>query len=182
VNEIQLLKAHLASEREHLRALAARSAAAAGPSGPLARPDSDLSVEYITSYISYLMFIIRKERARAEAHAERFGGAKSQGPMEHAALERLQEALASVATIEVSLRAALAARGAPEARERARELVDAVAVVEALIDARVALEALASSRYTVDDWRHTAQIDADSILEERRLRAQVLQHHGRAAC
>jgi hypothetical protein len=175
VNEVQLLEAQLACERQHLRALGTSSAAITAPRGL-----EDIFIGYITSYASYLMFITNKERARAQAHLERFGSGQPLGPADHAALEHLRGALASADTIDASLRAAMDARsGATEARERAVAIKHDATVLEALIEARVALEALAAPRYTVDDWRHTAQVDADSILEERRLREQVLQYRDR---
>jgi hypothetical protein len=40
------------------------------------------------------------------------------------------------------------------------------------------LMARAEARYTVEDWRLVARVDADSIREERRLRAEVLRLSG----
>lgn len=147
MNEVQWLQAELAAEREHLREITTR-ASASGEIG-------DLSEGFTETYNDYIMLILRKEQARARAHLGRFDGARPFSPAEHAAIERLQGALASA-------EAAAAAHLGP--------------AVEALIESRTALEALVSSLYTVDDWRRTAQINADSILEERRLRARVLQH------
>jgi len=42
-----------------------------------------------------------------------------------------------------------------------------------LIEAAERVEALAEQWYSIEDWRRVARIDADAILEERRLWAEV---------
>ena len=42
-----------------------------------------------------------------------------------------------------------------------------------LIEAAERVEALAERRYSIEDWRRVARVDADAVLEERRLWARL---------
>jgi hypothetical protein len=123
-----------------------------------------------------MRFILNKERARVDAHGERCGAARQCGSTERAAIERVRDLLAAAETAAASFGPSLATSDASStALERARALAELSTRTEALIESRGALEALVSSLYTVDDWRRIAHVDADSIVEERRLRAEVLR-------
>ncbi len=159
MNEVQLLRAQLAAEREHLREVAALCAAR--------RREDNISYDFIISCTEYLLFRLSKEHARGVALQN----------LQGVAPENLRRALIPVTAAIGELRAQSTARNvATDARQRLELLDRCAALADQLIESRRALEALAESRYTVEDWRRVACIDADSILEERKLRAEVLRH------
>lgn len=116
------------------------------------------------SYDIYLTFIIESESRRLASHLERLKPRSDLTPAERALLESSARELR---TLDAIARDALALK--------AKSTVRLITVVEEL-------EAIAVSRYGLEAWRRTAHLDADSILEERRLRKMVLeQTHGRTA-
>jgi len=137
LNEVQLLRRQIATERQHLREAAVRL--------------SDLVNS--KAYDRYIMYSIGMQRARARSHIARFGAHASMTGDERSALAGLQQALADTAD-------------SPAALNRILHLIDATETIEKL----------AEGRYGVEDWRSVAQVDADSILEERRLWAEVIRH------
>ena len=100
------------------------------------------------------MYSLDRERTRAAAHMARLGRDAELTGAERAALARLEEALD-----------AARATAAPCAT-----------LLADLIEAAARLEALVERRYTIEDWREVARVDADSILEERRLWAETQLH------
>ncbi len=183
MNEVQLLKSQLAAERQHLREVAG-----------LCTAGSELvSPEFTESCANYILFSMNQERARAQALLER--SSRVRGPAdgargEPAALHALEEGLGAVTVALgelLELRGTRrAGRGGPGAvggppgmnggRQRLEALGRSAALLERLIVSRLSVQALAEAGYTVEDWRRIARVDADSVLEERRLRAEVLRH------
>jgi hypothetical protein len=109
---------------------------------------------FSVSYNRYLIYILNQERSRSAAHLRRLSAASGIAPAQEAALANLKHALEETANAAPDRRAALLGR---------------------LIDSAERVEALVEQRYTIDDWRSVARIDADSVLEERRLWAEVLR-------
>lgn len=207
MNEVELIRAQLAAEREHVREVASLCAAATGHAS-----HAKYSQVFIVSCVNYLLFSMRQELARGAAFLELSSRASEQAARETlghgaaagygiaaghgaapsraaapasgaalghgAALEPLRAALASVAAARAALQAASDAyrAGRTEASPMLEELGRCAALLERLVESRGALEALTGRGYTVDDWRRAAHVNADSILEERQLRAEVLQY------
>lgn len=165
MNEIELLKSQLAAERQHLEEIAARCRGG----------NEQISIYFTANCIKYLLFSIKNERARLEAHAERSrDGADARSAQ---AIERLRRAFEQAEAAAARLPAL--PESAPSkavSREDALALTECAELIQRSVEARTALEALEAPRYTVDDWRRIARLDADSILEERRLRTGVLGH------
>jgi hypothetical protein len=165
VNEIQLIRAQLDTERDRACAVAqacAGALASANPPTPVGEAAigafHQAALAYLTRVLAW--FDERDQRLR-ELNAQRpaddsdrslekmLAEAGSAG----AALERLEAAVGSSAWQEFS-------RFVNGPWRMRRDAID---------------RALASS-LRVADWRAVARVDADSILEERRLYAQVRQH------
>lgn len=164
MNEVQLLAAQLKSERTHLRAVAALCAAARH--APETEPISD---DLSNSCVQYLLFILSKERARIAAQRTASGATQVPQPV-RAALE----AVTAIAQLVPGLEARASAK-----RLGASQLAEMAAALEALVDARAALTKQVAPTSSPETWRMLAQLDADDILEERRLHTQVLRHSSR---
>jgi len=149
VNELQLIRAELATQRRHARDLAASHA----------RDLNDKNSFTSDSYDKYFTFILAIESRRAASHLERLRSRSDLSVTERGVIERYA--------------------GELEVLRAERAAVDNARGVTRLCDLSTELEAIAESRYGLDDWRRAAHIDADSILEERRLRKQLhAQIHG----
>jgi hypothetical protein len=161
MNEAQLIRRQIGIEREHACEL-------------LRRIESTFSM----TYSNYLLYILDKQTSRATAHIERMSSRGPVTPDEEAALHNLRRALEELTRV---LPAPESGGGRPPSRAGSSPPISAgqercLAPLRDLIDSSERLEALAEWRYTIDDWRSIARIDADSVLEERRLWAEVLRH------
>jgi hypothetical protein len=118
------------------------------------------------SYDNYIMYYIARERARMKAHIGRLSLHAPLAPSEQAALTSLRHALDESADLDAAnTNGGLARR---------------TSLLHNLVHAAEAIEPFAERYYSVEDWRSVAQVSADSILEERRLWAEVT-HHGTIA-
>jgi hypothetical protein len=144
VNEIELIRAQLATERAHLRELAA---ACEQPGDALARHD-------------YLRQVLGWFAARDERLARLLQVAGGVGQDARAALAG---ALASPGSSHEALQR-LPAAGAGSAQQW-REFAQFVR--DAWDSRRQRLEALLAQESATTTWRTVAGIDADSVLEER---------------
>lgn len=112
------------------------------------------------AYGDYFRLIIDLESRRVRTHLDGLGMRSDLSDVELGLLERCARQIEALAP------------------ERARD-ADLASELAALAQE---LETLAECRYRVQDWRRAAHVDADSILEERRLRAQALgEGHGPAS-
>lgn len=181
MNEVEFLEAQLAAERRHVHEVASWCAMLT------ARGRSEsISLDRIYSYCRYLMFYIGKEEARAAAHLELapapapargLESGPAPGPALRAASERLRGALVSAREEAARVSAVFAGlqAGSPPV-SHLDELAQFAERVADLTESRVALATLAAPRYTLDERRRAAHLDADSILEERRLHAEAARH------
>jgi hypothetical protein len=154
MNEAQLIRRQIGIEREHAYELLRR-----------------IEQTFSMVYDNYLLYILDKQTSRATAHIERMSSRGPVTPDEEAALQNLRRALEELTRVVP----------APDSRAGSSPRISAgqercLAPLRDLIDSSERLEALAERRYTIDDWRSIARIDADSVLEERRLWAEVLRH------
>ncbi len=171
LNEVQLLRRQIGLERQHGRELVALGAALPREGASSSRMRSEIISEYTSrSYDDYIMYYLLREQARAAAHIQRMSAAGALTDLEREACESLGRVLGAAANAVANTPAdaleasRAAAGGVPAAR---------AALLCELIEAAERLEALAERRYAVEDWRHVARVDADSILEEHRLWAEV---------
>lgn len=162
MNELQLLRKELAAQRRHARELS------------ISRVES-------ATYDEYLALIIGLETHRIASHLARLRPRLDMSETERRLLERCTSEFERL-TAQASASCPTAFEGdghAPGALPSGAltRKADLVMRLSALSEE---LETIAVSRYGIEDWRRAAHVDADSILEERRLRKKVLeQAHGR---
>jgi hypothetical protein len=126
----------------------------------------DISEYTSISYGNYITYYIAREQARVKAHIGRLTSHAPLAPTEQAALTSLRHALDESADLD--------------AANTDGGLAHRATLLRNLIHAAEAIEPFAERYYSVEDWRSVAQVSADSILEERRLWAEVI-HHGTIA-
>jgi hypothetical protein len=126
----------------------------------------EVNIYNSTAYNNYIMYCIDREQARAQAHIARLSLHAPLAPTEQAALTSLRHALDETANLD--------------AADPNGALAHRTTLLRNLIQAAQAIEQFAERYYSVEDWRSVAQVNADSILEERKLWAEVL-HHGTVA-
>ena len=168
VNELQLIRSELAAQRHHARALAAS----------LDSMNAIINSQILKSYDIYLSWIIERESHRTSSHLERLRSRSDLGDTERGVIGRCAREFDALAAERASASAASAApaSAAHDVIARRADLMNRLAAIAEQ------LETVAASRYGIEDWRRTAHIDADSILEERRLRKNVSeQPHGRTS-
>jgi hypothetical protein len=149
VNEIELLRAQLATERRHVSA-AANAGAAATTDAPAVR----------AAATDYLRCVLGWFEARDRRLAELL---RARTDMDEGTRRGLQAALAQPGASDVALGKLTAAAGAARAWQDLAQFVGSVWGPR-----RDALDALLGTLTRPADWRAIAGIDADSILEERR--------------
>lgn len=165
MNEVQLIRREIAAQRRH-----ASEAAAGGASSS----ESQKGSAYTVACVEYIELIIKQERLRLEAHLERLRARRELTEAERQMLERCAAfvgAMPSVGTGDApGLSEPDAAIDPVRRLARARDLLSRIEPVAHEI------EAVAERCYGIDDWRRTSHVDADSILEARRMRKRVLEH------
>jgi hypothetical protein len=171
MNETQLLKQQCELEARGLREIAQLCARTL----PLSRrSDGANYIEFIRCCAHYLQYIGDRCEARDadhEAHL-RAGAAEA----ERADLERHRTALLLRRQALAALADALARTDESFSQATTETLSHYCALLaQSGIEESTALAAVAARRYTIEDWRAIARVDADSIREERRLRAEVLR-------
>jgi hypothetical protein len=119
----------------------------------------DINFNNSSAYSDYIKYILARERARAVGHLARLSMYLPLAPNEQAALTSLRDALGETIDLEAT---------------------GGTAGLCNLIDTIESIELIAERRYSVEDWRSVAQLDADSVLEERRLWSEVT-HRGTVA-
>ncbi len=153
MNEVQLIRQQIGIVREHVRVLSRNK-----------------NNHFSNAYDDYIIYALNQEQSRGAAHVQRLSAAGSSAPQEEAALAHLRHALDETAPL-LEVATSHTARGskAPATPERR------AALLCNLIDSAERVEALAERRYTLEDWRSVARVDADSVLEERKLWAEVVR-------
>lgn len=185
MNEVQTIRREIAAQRLGASEIAARCAPSRGDAG-LAE---NYNLESI-AYEHYMFFFLDIECRRLAAHLDRLRTGVSDESA-RLLLERGARVLAEARTARDSLRRFVeasdplrdAAPSAPDvAADRSVALREAGERVRALEPVAAAIEACAAKIYRLEDWRRAAHLDADVILEERRLRNRILElEHARRA-
>ena len=174
MNEIQLIRGQLSTERSHASAVVSAGAVDARSSG-----DEPLRGEFARACVDYLVHVLawfeeRDQRAGDLARSRSTGAAGDAGSRVGRALEdalsqpgRSREALAK-------LERAVAAGGDAAAADASALWQDFARYFDGVWSARRdAIDARLAEELRPAEWRAVAGIDADSILEERRRFARV---------
>ena len=171
MDEIELIRGQLATERQHA-AVVAHSCAMA-----LQLPESQGPAfdEFRQCCVDYLVCVLARFEERDQRLTDlvraRFAPVDAaRRALEHA----LESAGRSRETLE-RLAAAVAASTAPGGGSRASWGEFARYFSEAWSRRREGVDALLAPNLRVSDWRAVGGVDADSILEERRLYARVAE-------
>jgi hypothetical protein len=159
VNEIELLRAQLATERRHVSAAANACAAATAAAAAVRAAGTD-----------YLQCVLGWFEARDRRLGELL---RARADMDQRTRRGLEAALAQPGASDVALGKLTAAAGAAGAWQALAQFVGT-----AWGPRRDTLDALLGTLTRPADWRAIAGIDADSILEERR-RFERLQEGAR---
>ncbi|HEX7416596.1 MAG TPA: hypothetical protein VF315_00960 [Steroidobacteraceae bacterium] len=168
MNETDILREQLSTERRHSRAvvLACRAAIDVGVTEPQLE-------QFARACAAYLIFVTSRLLAQDQAHAAqlraRLDAAAADAP---AVLDGLAVTLATRTRLLSALQ--LAERERVENRSSVASFIraarDALAGIEPdAPSSEPALAALLEEHYTITEWRAAAFATADAILEERRL-------------
>lgn len=161
MNELQVMRAQLANERAHARAVA-NALPAAGREAA-----SEAFVRTCVDYLAWILAGFEERDQRLADLLRSHPGEQERAPLEAALARdgRSHEALTRLA-------AAFAA-GAPDGAASQRWQAFAQYFNDAWSARRSAIEAALAGLARVNDWRAVSGIDADWILEERRRYAQI---------
>jgi len=159
MNEVQLLRRQIGTERAHAREAGAIAAAGTATQAMMGR-NRNITTYISNRYVKYIEYCMRIERTRALGHIARLAAHSPLVAGEEAALARLRRALEQHVPLDGTV----------------GSVAPYVSLLCDLVDASEALERFAERRYSVEDWRAVARVDADSVLEERRLWGEVIRH------
>jgi hypothetical protein len=165
MNETQLLRQQCELESRQIREIAALCAGAA--------TSASISDVFSIACATYLEYVGERCEARDADHEARLRAAGADH--ERLDLERLGTQLRARRDALSALAAASPHRAeplSPPTHEALRRYCELLAQSR---EDSTALMTAAARRYSVEDWRAVARVDADSIREERRLRTEVLR-------
>ncbi len=172
MNEVQLIRRELAAQRRHARDIEASWSARLG----------DINTHNSEAYNSYFLFILGMESKRIQSHLERLRIRSDLSKAEHALLELCGGEFETLTAARAPSSPRSASASGSAATVTADTLARNVESLNRLSMLLQQLDAIAESRYGVEDWRSASHLDADSILEERRLRRRALgESHGPAS-
>jgi len=189
MNEAEFLRRQLAAERQALADAARRTRTALSREARRLEPGAApaTSEAFLGACAAYLLFGIARAAARDAAHLERLRRRCGRTPQGARAGSPAPESASLTARLEEIVRAAEGHRAALEQAWKAacadRRVFDlfkdklstcAIFISEILFSCDPQIEASAERHYTIEDWRAVASANADSILEERRLRTAAL--------
>lgn len=150
MNEAQLIRGQLGVERERAAAVAQACASVSGSEG------------FRRACLEYLTCVLAWFEGRDQRLGERYAQLPADDPDRH--------------SVERILAAGGSSREALEPLERGRWQDAARFLAGPWTARREAIEQTLASNPRVADWRAIAGLDADSLLEERRLYAHVREH------
>ncbi len=175
MNEIQLIRAQLAAERQNASTVANACATALGRRNAVALSSGSSLEGFRQACVDYLVCVLAWFEDRDQRLTDLWHARLAPGD---AARRALEDVLASPGCSREALgklEAALACTSAPapdsSAQESWREFAQFFNSVWSA--RRDAIDALLAANTTTTDWRVIAAIDADSILEERNRYARV---------
>jgi len=160
MNEVQLLRRQIGTERAHAREARAIAAAAGTATQAMMGRNKNLNPSISNRYVKYIEYCMRMESTRALGHIARLATHSPLVAGEEAALARLRRTLEQHVPLDGTV----------------GSVAQYVSLLCDLVDASEALERFTERRYSVEDWRAVAQVNADSVLEERKLWGEVIEH------
>ena len=173
MNETEIIRAQLATERTHAGRVARACVAALGAAHP---SDADATRNFRETCVSYLAWVLARFEQRDQLLAELLQGISgdSGGPGEDTVAVELGEIAARHGTSREALTKLEAALGAvsPDAARRAWSVFGHF-FESAWSERRLAIEQHLARLPGTLHWRTVCVIDADSILEERMRYASV---------
>ncbi len=175
MNEIQLIREQLATERQHANAVANACASALGRAELKAPAGSSPLAEFRQACVDYLVCVLAWFEERDQRLAELWHGRLAPTDSARRAVDevlarrgRSREALER---LEAALAATTAASEHGAAQKSWREFGQFFSSVWSA--RRDAIDEQLARQASTADWRLAGGIDADSILEERRRYARV---------
>lgn len=170
MNETEIIRQQLATERQHASAVANACASALGRAAPEALGGGSPLVQFRQACVDYLVWDLARFEERDQRLAEVW---HARLPSGHSARSAVDEALSrpgrsreALARLEAALAEPLAPSPPRGAQKSWQEFVQFFNTVWSA--RRDAIEALLARHAHIGDWRLVGGIDADSILEERR--------------
>lgn len=174
MNEIELIRSQLVTERTHAARVVRACAAAFGAAQPA---ETDASQVFRDTCVSYLVWVLTRFEQRDQLLAERLHALSAGGSRTGAMSPGLGEVAARSGTSRealTKLEAALGASSPPAARIAWQAFTHFFE--SAWSERRIALERHLSELPGPPHWRAVCAVDADSILEERTRYARVAEH------
>jgi hypothetical protein len=175
MNEIELIRGQLLTERLHATAVANACAEALGRSELLAPTSGSPLEEFRQACVEYLVCVLTWFEERDQRLIELWHARLARGDAERRTLDDLLTSRGRSREALEKLAAALASSAEPatdqEVPERWQEFAQFFNGVWRA--RRDAIDALLGPNNRTTDWRHFGGIDADSILEERSRYARV---------
>lgn len=173
MNEIELIRSQLVTERTHAARVARACAAAFGAAQPA---EADASQAFRDTCVGYLVWVLTRFEQRDQLLAERLQTLSAGGSPEDAVPSGLGEIAARSGTSRealTKLEAALGAASPPAARIAWQAFTHFFE--SAWNERRIAIERHLSQLPGIPHWRAVCAVDADSILEERTHYARVAE-------
>jgi len=175
MNEVQLIRAQLATERQHASAVANACAGALAHAGENAVSSGSPLEEFRRACVDYLVCVLawfeeRDQRLSDLARARPEADDPSRRALE-AALARPGRSREALERLEAAFAGTAGAGSTGTARSSWPEFAHYFNSVWSA--RRDALDALLAANPRVTDWRAAGGIDADSIMEERQRYARV---------
>jgi hypothetical protein len=177
MNEIEFIRTQVATERRHVEAVSSACAAAIDAMGR-ARPAEKAALEeFCETCAEYLVYVMARFRARDQVHYQLLYARLSPGNQEdRTLLLHLEKTLGAGRTGLLKLETALGERrrNRISARDLAAVCQEYIGhLQETMGMRRDRIQSLFDRYYGVEEWRHSALVDADSILDERSRYARV---------
>lgn len=177
MNELQLIRDQVSTERRHMAEVRAACASAIAR----AAPEDTLLDEFCQACADYLVYIVGRFNAQDQAHCDILGPRLAPGDAANRhILDELAATLARNREAIASLAAALEARRAGQLH--VPQFVAACQdylrfYEEVLAKHRHVIYHLFDRHYGIEEWRRASLVDADAIVEERvrygRVRAKL---------
>jgi hypothetical protein len=168
MNELEFIRQQVSTERAHMGA----TRAALGASLSARYPD-DVLEPFARAAAQYLVFVVRRFNRQDLEHCAILGPrVPAADTGDHSTLKDLADTL-QLSTEAIERLAAAAGAPLPDLLAACREYDRFYR--EVLVQRRHAIYHLFERHYGIEQWRRASFVDADSILEERRLYGQVQQ-------
>ena len=171
MDELAFIREQVRTERRHMAEVRQALGTAID-----ARINAESLDPFCAAAVQYLLFAVRRFNAQDQAHCDQL---RPRLPVDDKSSQALLDALGStLARSRVAIDELANSTVAPPSNAQGSALVDAAQRYlafyrEALATQQGSLYPLFEKHYRQQDWRAASMVDADSVLEERRLYAAV---------